>query len=120
MLMVTLPLPLPADPEVTVMNEALLAAVQLHEPPPVTSMVAVPPAVLAVTVAGDTVKLQKAAVLKVATVEKSLVIVPFVARARQYQVPGFGPSSRSSVQLVVPLPCGMPSATRIPSGGNAF
>src|SRR5207249_4174562 len=91
MLMVTVPLPLPVDPEVTVRNEALLAALQLHETPPVTLMVAVPPAALAVTVAGDTVKLQEAGVLKVATVEKSLVIVPFVARARQYQVPAFGP-----------------------------
>jgi hypothetical protein len=114
----TEPLPLPLAPDVMVMNPALLVAVQAHEPLPLTLIVKVPPPFGALTVDGETVKLQKAGVRNVSMSENSLVVAPLVARARQYQFEAFGPRSRSSVQPVVPFPCGTPSATVVRSIGN--
>jgi hypothetical protein len=53
---VTVPLPVPEAPAVTVMNAALLVAVQAHALPPVTVIATAPPLLLTVAAAGDTVK----------------------------------------------------------------
>jgi hypothetical protein len=66
---VTVPLPVP-DAGLTVMNDALLAAVQVHVPPVVTVIATAPPLVLTEVAAGDTVKPHTfAGVLNVSVVE---------------------------------------------------
>jgi hypothetical protein len=100
---VTVPFPVPLLPDVTVMNESLLAAVQMHALPAVTSTVEVPPLAPTLTLVADNANVHGDTVLNVPTAENAVVIVPFVARTRQkYVMPAT--SGRGTTMLVVPAP----------------
>jgi len=114
---VTVPVPVPLAPAVTVMNPALLDAVQLQVVPVVTVTLDDPPLAAMDAVVDDSVNVQGPEVLKRSTFEYSLVVVPSVARARQNHRT-LGPRSRLSVQLVVPLPCATPSCVNVRTGSD--
>ena len=117
----TLPLPLPLDPETIVMNVDVVAAVQAQPLFVVTVIVRSALVLLMVTDSGEIAYVQVVGVRKVSVGEYTLVEMPSVARACQYQSTS-GPRSRLTVQLVVCTPCGMLSAVKVRTGsfGNVL
>jgi len=112
------PLPDPLEGVVSTMNASLLIATHLQTLLVVIVIVVLPPLAPTDTLVGDrTIEQRPPPALNDSTVEKAVVIVPLVARARQkYTTPCV--RSRGTGQLVVPLPCATPSWVMVLAGSS--